>query len=76
MEIRRNHLEPKAPLVESLENVSDIDVKNRLTNHAQFWRDIGASPWVIRVIEQGYLLQFTDEPPSAFFTNNQSAFKH
>ena len=43
--------QPKEPLVETFENVSDINVKNRLTNHAQFWRDIGASPWVVRVIE-------------------------
>ena len=41
-----------------------------------FWRNMEASPWVMRVIEQGYSLQFTEEPPLAFFTNNQSAFKH
>ena len=35
---------PKEPLVENFENVSDINVKNRLTSHAQFWRDIGVSP--------------------------------
>ena len=68
------HDQPKEPLVETFENVSDINVKNRLTSHAQFWRDIGASPWVMRVIEQGYSLPFTVEPPPAFFTNNQSAF--
>ena len=50
--------QPKEPLVESLENVSDINVKNRLTSHAQFWRDTGASSWVMRVIEQGYSLPF------------------
>ena len=68
--------QPKEPLVETSENVSDIDVKNRLTSHAQFWHDIGASPWVMRVIEQGYSLPFTEEPPPALFMNNQSAFKH
>ena len=47
-----------------------------MTSHAQFWRDIGASPWVIRIIEQGYSWPFTVEPPPAFFTNNQPAFKH
>ena len=67
---------PKEPLVETSENVSDINVKNRLTSHAQFWRDIGASPWVMRVIDQGYSLPFIVEPPPAFFTNNQSALKH
>ena len=35
---------PKQPLVETFENVSDINVKNRLTSHAQFWRDIGQVP--------------------------------
>ena len=70
------HDQPKAPLVESLENVSDIDVKNSLTSYAQFWQDIGASPWVMSVIEQGYSLPFTEDPPPAFFTNNQSAFKY
>ena len=54
--------QPKEPLVEIFENVSDINVKNRLTNHAQFWRDTGASPWVMRVTEQGYSLPFTVEP--------------
>ena len=71
--------QPKEPLVETLENVSDINVKNRLTSHALFWHDIGASPWVMRVIEQGRIedsLPFTEEPPPAFFMNNQSAFKH
>ena len=67
---------PKEPLVETFENVSDINVKNRLTSHAQFWRDIGASAWVIRVIDQGYSLSFIVELLPAFFTNNQSALKH
>ena len=66
---------PKEPLVETFENVSDINVKNRLTSHAQFWRDIGASPWVMRVIDQGYSLPFIVEPPPAFFTNNQVCFE-
>ena len=30
----------------------------------------------MRVIEKSYSLPFTVEPPPAFFTNNQSAFKH
>ena len=47
------HDQPKEPLVETFENVSDMNVKNRLTSLAQFWRNIGASPWVMRVIEQG-----------------------
>ena len=68
--------QPKEALVETFENVSGINVKKGLTSHAQFWRDIGASPWVMRVIEQGYSLPFTVEPPPAFLTNNQSAFKH
>ena len=67
---------PKESLVETFENVSDINVKNRLTSHAQFWCDTGASPWVMRVIDQGYSLPFIVEPPPAFFTNNQSALKH
>ena len=67
---------PKEPLVETFENVSDINVKNRLTSHVQFWRDIGASPWVMRVIDQSYSLPCIVEPPPAFFMNNQSALKH
>ena len=61
--------QPKEPLVESLANVSDVNVKNRLTNHTQFWRGIGASPLVMRVIEQGYSVPFTEEPPPACFAN-------
>ena len=62
--------QPKEPLVETFENVSAINVKNRLTSHAKFCCDIRASPWVMRVIKQGYSLPFTVEPPPAFFTNN------
>ena len=68
--------QPKEPLVETFENVSDINVKNRLTSHAKFCCDIRARPWVMRVIKQSYSLPFTMEPPPAFFTNNWSAFRH
>ena len=61
------HDQPKEPLVESLENVPDINVKNGMASHAQFWRVIGASPWVMRVIEQGHSMPFTEEPPPACF---------
>ena len=59
--------QPKEPLVETFDNVSDINVKNKLTSHAQFWSDIRASHWVMRVIEQGYSLPFTVEPRPAIF---------
>ena len=68
--------QPKEPLVETFENVSDINAKNRLTSYAKFCCDIRASPWVMRVIKQGYSLLFAGEPPPAFFMNNQSAFRH
>ena len=54
--------QPKEPLVETFENVSDINVKNRLTSHAKFWHDTGTSPWVMRVIKQGYLLWNPHQP--------------
>ena len=46
------HDQPKAcvPFAKSFKNVSDVDVKNRLTSHAQFWCDIEASRCVMRVI--------------------------
>ena len=47
-----------------------------MISHAQLWRDIGPSPWVMRVTEQSYSLIFTEEPPPAFYMNNQSDFKH
>ena len=50
-------------------------MKNRLKENIKFWKNIGASPWVINIIEDGYAIPFVEMPPPAFCSNNKSAFK-
>ena len=39
----------------------------------QIWYEIGASPMVMSVINEGYKIPFTNEPPPMFLNNNKSA---
>ena len=48
-------------------------VKGRLKERLDFWKEIGASNWVIKILSQGYALPFTSEPEPALFRNNLSA---
>ena len=63
--VKDNHLEPKLP-----------PVKGRLAKSIKFWEGINASPWVLRIIKEGYALPFINEPEPAEFKNNASARKH
>ena len=56
-------------------NFSVPNVKNRLKENIQFWKNIDASPWVINIIEDGYAIPFVEMPPHAFFSNSELAFK-
>ena len=48
-------------------------VKGRLRKNIQFWRDIGASEFVLDVIEHGYKIPFYSMPQQSFSHNNRSA---
>ena len=48
-------------------------VKNRLTENISCWERRGASPWILKILREGYSLPFVQQPPQAFFRNNKSA---
>ena len=48
-------------------------VKGRLKENISFWQNIGASRWVLRVLQEGYSLPFISLPQEAFFRNHPSA---
>ena len=50
-----------------------IIVKGRLKKHVKFWQDIGASEFILDVINSGYKLPFYSNPPNSFSKNNRSA---
>ena len=35
---------------------------------------MGASPWVLKVLREGYSLSFVQQPPQISFRNNKLAF--
>ena len=39
-------------------------LENPLARHIHQWRQLDASPWVLRTIERGYKLQFAQPPPT------------
>ena len=83
-----NHLEVNSdavnfPLEENVRNgyleFENVDfacptvVKGRLRENISFWQNIGASRWVLRVLQEGYSLPFISLPQEAFFRNHPSA---
>ena len=48
------------------------NVKGRLKERLDFWKEIGTGNWVIKILSQGYALPFTSEPEPAIFRNNIS----
>ena len=55
---------------------STIVVAGRLKSHIQFWRSIGASQFILDVIEHGYRIPFPSTAPVSFSTNNKPALAH
>ena len=79
-----NHLEVNSdavnfPLEESVHNgyleFKNVDfacptvMKGRLRENISFWQNIGASRWVLHVLQEGYSLPFISHPQKAFFRN-------
>ena len=52
---------------ENVEFSCPIVVKGRLRENISFWQNIGASRWVLRVLQEGYSLPFISLPQEAFF---------
>ena len=82
-ELRRKEITPNQvsddseSLVASFnQSTSGICVRERLRDHIRFWRDIGASNFVLRVLEIGYFLPFLNCLPCGRFFNLPSAFSH
>ena len=51
-------------------------IVGRLRSQLIAWREMGASAWVIRILEEGYKLPFTRLPPVATFPNHRSCHQH
>ena len=47
-------------------------VKGRLRSNLKFWKNIGASTWVIDIIRDGYSLPFLEKPAKKFFNINDN----
>ena len=62
-------------LYESEQFQKPVTVKGRLKQNLQYWKDIGASNFIISAISEGYKIPFIDSPKPAEFINNKSA-KH
>ena len=54
----------------------EVQVKGNRRKNLHFWRDIGASPSILSVVEEGYKLPFFAFPEPAAFKNNRSALEH
>ena len=51
-------------------------VKGNLKKHIQYWKDIGANEFILGTISEGYVIPFSNNPPSMCFKNNRSAFQN
>ena len=53
---------------------SNYGVHGRLTASKQWWYDnLQLSKLIMRVLEDGYVIPFVEEPPSCYLKNNASA---
>ncbi|CAC5389779.1 unnamed protein product [Mytilus coruscus] len=49
-------------------------VKGSLNKHIEFWKNIGASDFVINTIKGGYIIPFLETPKQMHCKNNKSEF--
>ena len=61
---------------QDLEPVSPVQVKGRLKENIAFWKGIGASKWVLSVIENGYYLPSISLPARRSFQNHPSVVQN
>ena len=69
-DIKADYISPDG---NSNNNTEIPNVKGRLASHLPFWKLIGASDFILQVIEKGYTLPFISEPKPAVLSNNRSA---
>ena len=69
-DIKADYISPDG---KSNNNTEIPNIKGRLASHLPFWKSIGASDFILQVIEKGYALPFISEPKPAVFSNNRSA---
>ena len=59
------------------ESESDDEfVRGRLIRRIQFWQSIGAAPWVLNVLKNGYKLPFVSLPAGKRLKNHTGAYTH
>ncbi|CAC5388554.1 unnamed protein product [Mytilus coruscus] len=72
-----DHLESFLEQVQYFENCQSYDnfkgVKGRLASHVKYWENIGACPFVLGTIKNGYVIPFIDTLFNMYHTNNRSA---
>ena len=69
-DIKADYISPDG---KSNNNTEIPNIKGRLASHLPFWKSVGASDFILQVIEKGYALPFISEPKPAVFSNNRSA---
>ena len=55
--------------------VTDVRVPGRVLGHQEVYKELGAVPYIVRLVEDGYLLEFDELPPTSFTRNNKSALE-
>ena len=68
-------------LLNEFESQSDINlatdtrVPGRIKGQHEFYKNIGADPYICNVVKNGYKLEFDELPPTSFTENNKSALQ-
>ena len=62
--------------IDLIDQNSIMRVKGRLRENIAFWRNIGASQWLLNVLCEGYCLPFVELPESKVFGNHNSPSCH
>ena len=52
---------------------TDAKVPGRIKGHQTFYKKIGAEPYVVQIVRDGYKLELDTIPPPSFTCNNKSA---
>ena len=58
------------------EDREQLNPKGNLRRHMAFWKEIGASQFILNVIAERYSLPFISTLKLAIFVNNNSTHKH
>ena len=55
--------------------VTDVRVLGRVLGHQEVYKELGAVPYIVRLVEDVYLLEFDELPPTLFTRNNKSTLE-